>query len=247
MHARTIVRTTTGSTRLIALLSGAIGIASLAAPAGASIHNAATDFSATSNPNGVWTLGHTSSTLGSAFTPFAASGVSLGLDYWAASAGPILPGALHNPSSGTIFYGSSAVVEPGQLALHPGQLGEYAVARFTVVTAGTYTFNADFIGQDRFVSIVNVHLLVNSGPVFGGALAGYHTTASSGVFVMALLPGDTIDAAVGYGSNGNYFGDSTGVDFTVSFVPAPGAAALLGVAGMVGARRRRSSRDPLIA
>ncbi len=228
--------------RSTTVLSIAIPLSIAGLPSGtlaASVHNAATDFSASSNPNGVWTLGHTSSTLGSAFTPFAASGISLGLDFWALTTTPDLPGALYNPSGATIFYGSSAVVEPGQLVLHPGPIGQYAVARFTVATAGTYTFNADFIGQDRFVSIVDVHLLVNNGAAYSGAINGYHATASSGVFVMALLPGDTIDAAVGFGSNGSYFGDSTGVDFNVSFVPTPGTTAMLGLGGLLAARRRR--------
>lgn len=218
-----------------------MGIAGL--PVGtlaASVYNAATDFSVSSNPNGVWTLGHTSATLGSAFSPFTANGSGFyGLDYWALTPSLDLPGAFHNPTSSLLLLGTSAEVEGGQLTLHPGPSGQYAVARFTVATAGTYTFNADFIGQDRAVSIVDVHLLVNSGPVYSGAIAGYHTTASSGVFTMALLPGDTIDAAVGFGSNGNYFGDSTGLDFNVSTVPTPGALSLLGLGGLLASRRRR--------
>lgn len=239
MIARTTVRHASAPLSLIALLSGAVGIASLAGPALASVHNAATDFSASSNPNGVWALGSTSSTLGSAFTPFGASGVSLGLDFWALSTVPDLPGAFHNATGATIFYGSSAVVDAGQFMLHPGPSGQYAVARFTVATAGTYTFSANFIGQDTVNSITDVHLLVNSGSVYGGAIAGYHSTASSGVFVMSLVPGSTIDAAVGFGWDGSYYGDSTGVDFNVSFVPGPGAAALLGAAGLLVSRRRR--------
>lgn len=234
----------TSQQRSVLAIVVSVGVAGLSCgSAGASVHNAASDFSASSNPNGVWTLGYTSSTLGSTFTAFGASGVSLGLDFWALTTVPDLPGALYNPSGTTNYYGSSAVVEPGQLVLHPGPIGQYAVARFTVATAGTYTFNADFIGQDRFVSIVDVHVLVNSGPVpvYSGAISAYHGTASSGVFVMALLPGDTIDAAVGFGSNGNYYGDSTGVDFNVSFVPAPGASAMLGVSMLLATRRRSRS------
>ncbi len=56
MLARTTVRHATVSKRLIALLTGAVGISSLATPALASVHNAATDFSVSSNPNGVWVV-----------------------------------------------------------------------------------------------------------------------------------------------------------------------------------------------
>ncbi|MBK7404412.1 MAG: hypothetical protein IPJ41_07175 [Phycisphaerales bacterium] len=71
-------------------------------------------------------------------------------------------------------------------------------------------------------------------------ITGYHNTESSGTFVMWLNPLDTIDAAVGFGSNGNFYGDSTGLDFTVSYVPASGSLALLGLGGLVAAQRRRT-------
>ncbi|MBK7404413.1 MAG: hypothetical protein IPJ41_07180 [Phycisphaerales bacterium] len=133
-----------------ALLAGAAGLATLGPPVSAAIvKNAASDFSASSNPNGVWSFGSEYPNLGS--SPFileSSNGSTYGLDYWATASGPILPGAFHNPTSSTIFYGNSVDVDPGQLVLHPGEFGEYSIARFTAPVAATYTFSADFIGQD---------------------------------------------------------------------------------------------------
>ena len=218
------------------------GVALLLGPcaSAAVVYDAAGDFSPTSNPNGVWSLGFQYPTLGAGFTLESSSGSVAGLDYWASNPGPILPGAFHNPTGSTIYYGGSAVIEAGQLVLHPGQLGEYSVARFTAPAAGSYSFSADFIGQDSvYGTTTDVHLLVNNAIQYSGIINGYHNTASSGAFVLSLNPGDTIDVAVGFGANGTFWGDTTGVDFRVTYVPAPGAAALLGLGGLVGARRRR--------
>src|SRR5688572_25609400 len=103
------------------------------------VYDAAADFSPTSNPNGAWSFGFEYPTLGGLFTLESSSGSVMGLDYWASNAGPTLPAAFHNPTSSTILYGGSAVIEGDQLVLHPGQLGEYSIARFTAPAAGTYT------------------------------------------------------------------------------------------------------------
>jgi hypothetical protein len=97
-----------------------------------------------------------------------------------------------------------------------------------------YDFSADFIGRDG--TTTDVHLLVNSALIYSGTVFGYGGTASSGLIQMPLSPGDTIDAMVGFGGNG-YFNDSTQLVFHV--VPTPGAAALLGLGGLLATRRRR--------
>lgn len=231
MRAATLVR--------VAALSGLFAAsAAVAVPT----CNAANDFSASSNPNGAWSFG-SRATLASAFVAFANNGTSAGLDFWGPSASfGSLPGAFHNPGATTNFTYGTAVVEAGQLMLHPGALNEYSVARFTAPTTGTYTFNADFIGQDQVIgTTTDVHLLKNGASLFSDTVSGFHDLAASGTFTMTLLAGDTLDAAVGFGSNGHYYGDSTGLDFVVDFVPLPTGAAL-GFAGLLGVsslRRRR--------
>ncbi|MCC6428076.1 MAG: hypothetical protein IT435_14800 [Phycisphaerales bacterium] len=203
------------------------------------VYDAAADFSATSNPNGVWSFGY-QTTLGTGFNLETLSGNYLGVDYWLM--GPTihdLPGAFHNPSSTTNVNYGSAIFDPGMLILHPGASGEYSLARFTAPVAGSYQVNIGFIGQDLIGgTTTDVHVWVNSSSVFSGAINGYHATASPGVMVVSLQANETIDAAVGYGFN-SYNADSTGLDFRVEIVPSPGAAALMGLGGLIAIRRRR--------
>ncbi len=223
MRAATLVR--------VAALSGMF-TASVAL--GVPTYNAANDFSTSSNPNGVWSFG-SRATLASAFVLYASNASGGGIDYWGPS--PVfgsLPGAFHNAGATTNLSYGTAVIEAGQLMLHPGAVGEYSVARFVAPTTGTYTFNADFIGQDQVIgTTTDVHLLKNGASLFSDTVGSFHDLAASGTFTMTLLAGDTLDAAVGFGSNGHYFGDSTGLDFVVDFVPLPTGAAL-GLAGLMG-------------
>lgn len=236
------------ATRPAALLTSAAlaAAATLPAPAAhaALSFDAASAFSPTTNPNGEWSFG-SQPTLSGPFSVAAFNGSLFGCDYWCANPAFGLPGVIHNPSASTINFGSSAVFAPGQLILHPGPAGELSTARFTAPLAGVYTFDATFIGQDQIGGTsTDVHLLVNNLPVFSGLVNGYLTAVSSGPIVMALLPGDTIDAAVGFGSNFNYYGDSTGLTFNVDVVPTPATGVLAALGTIVAARRRRHAERP---
>ncbi|MBS0191321.1 MAG: hypothetical protein U0573_09665 [Phycisphaerales bacterium] len=208
----------------------------------AAFYSAAADFSPTNNSNGVWSFGQFNS-LGAPFILHGANGTSsYGFDYWSASPGFSLPGVLHNATASSIHYGT-AIYNPGQLVLHPGASNEYSVVRFTAPVTGLYSFQASFIGAD-FVgpTTSNAVLLHNGVSLFGANVIGYQTVVSSGMMLMSLTAGDTLDAAVGFGPNGTYYGDSTGLDFTVESVPSPGADCLLGLALVcTGSRRRRDA------
>jgi hypothetical protein len=198
----------------------ALGLLSADSARAAVVYDAAADFSATNNPDGVWSFGSQFPTLGVGFNLSTASGSFLGFDYWSANPNVGLPTANHNPTDSTITGWGTAVIEAGQLVLHPGPFGEYSVARFTAPASATYSFSASFVGQDNVLgTTTDVHLLKNSTPLFSGNVAGFHNTVSSGVFVMSLNAGDTLSAAVGFGANGNFSGDSTGVSFTVTAIP----------------------------
>jgi len=217
-------------------LSAAVVFATACSAAHATIYNAAGDFSASNNPNGVWSFGE-QATLGTGFSTFGASGNVLGFDYWTVSSAGNL-NAIHNSTASGIYYGGSVLIDPGQLVLHPNLGGEYTLARFTAPTAGTYTFSANFIGQDYvYGTTTDVHLLVNNVAIFSSVVIGYHNTASSGIFSMVLAANDTIDAAVGWGNN-DFYGDTTGLEFTVESVPAPGPLALALLAFMLRRRQR---------
>lgn len=219
--------------------SAAIVLVGACSAAHATVYNAAADFSASSNPNGVWSFGGQAS-LGGVFSGYSSNGSTSGFDFWHYGAYGYLGylGAIHNGTGSAIYWGT-IVLDPGQLALHPGPVGDYTLARFTAPTTGMYTFSANFIGQDYIIGTTSdVHLLVNNVSVFDGLVNGFLATASSGTFTMNLAAGNTIDAAVGYQA-GNFYGDTTGLDFNVESVPAPGPV-VLALLAIVPHRRRRS-------
>ena len=51
-------------------------------------------------------------------------------------------------------------------------------------------------------------------------------------FVRALVANDTIDFAVGFGTNGTYFNDSTGLQGTITVVTPEPASAILILSGL---------------
>jgi len=114
------------------------------------------------------------------------------------------------------------------------------VFTFGNLVAGTYsvyTYAAapDFAAVDQTAVTINGVQLISTGPIpAGGAfVVGVTHTLHTGIVVGA---GGSI-AITADGINGG-FGTLNG--FQLVLVPAPGAMALLGLAGLVGSRRRRA-------
>jgi hypothetical protein len=181
-----------------------------------STYNAALDFSATDNPNGVWSYGW-SPTLGADFVPDAATRNVAGVDGWLGEqAGDGNPSVSHNGTADAVTEGA-VTWQPGQLAFHPGPNGEYSVVRWTAPRAGALSLGAAFSGLDSAgPTSTDVHVLHNGATLFDGEVldlgAGPSFTATQSV-----LAGETIDFAVGYGSDGTFSCDTTGLDATVSY------------------------------
>ena len=134
---------------------------------------------------------------------------------------------------------------PGQLAFHPGPQDEYGVIRFTAPTAGTFLLSSSFTGLDfAGPTSSDVHVLLDGSVIFNGFVNGFGAgSGPSFASRLTLAAGDTVDFAVGYGSNGTYFNDSTGLTATLSSVPEPSSLVLAVVGGMTlagyaGCRRR---------
>ncbi|MCF7731277.1 MAG: VPDSG-CTERM sorting domain-containing protein [Akkermansiaceae bacterium] len=213
------------------LLSGAFAVA-VTGTASAITYDAASDFSAT-NPSGAWTYGSysTANTPASfvAFNNYAANSGGTGLDFHNIS-GDIdaVPAVFHNATSGTIFNAFTTLDVPaGGLALHPGNLGERAVIRFTVPTAGLYSISADFFGWDHGsvwepYTTTDVYVNDASNFNFSGLVNGYSLTVPFASYAGGpawLAAGSTIDFSVGMsGSSGDltYFNDSTGLSAQVT-------------------------------
>lgn len=224
-----------------------VGVASCLAGTAdaATVYDVAKDFSPTSNPNGVWTYGY-ETTLGGSFTVYDAEAVNGGRTFWTGSnfafGGP--PADFANLGNTDITSGT-APLAAHSAAFHPGPNGEFSIYRFTAPTDGTYSLATTFTGLDTYGTTTDVHVLYGSTQLFGGNINGYNDIATYSD-VLTLAAGDTIDFAVGDGTDGSYYYDSTGIAATLTpaAVPLPSSALLMltGVMGIgvaVGKRGRK--------
>lgn len=168
----------------------------------------ADDYSKTSNPNGAWTFGYTPGVPGSdagALVVFSTATDTTGVTAWFDPTNAVL-------SAPTIFLNDTSAAingaEPGEVALHPGQSGEYAVAQWTAPAAGTYAVEVQFKAGDT--GDTNGLLLHN-----GAVLVNEDSTSTNTVHTLdvVLSAGDTLSVAVGY--KGDFLFDTTPVIFTI--------------------------------
>jgi hypothetical protein len=182
-------------------------------------------FSSTLNPNGNWAYGFTS-TLGGAFTPLG-SGSCGSLVGWQLSGHE--PWVLGNPTASTQVCGTGQV-PPTLLDMHPGGAGQDSVVRWTAPSAGTFSINGFFEGIDPAPTTTDVHVLLDgSTHLFDGSIGSFNVPLLFNL-TRTLAAGDTIDFAVGVGSDGSFIDDSTGLSATIvssSTVPEPTTLALL--------------------
>lgn len=205
-------------------------------------YDPALDFSATDNPNGVWSYGW-SIALGTEFnrdTEFGAfefQGINYpGLDSWARN-NVTLPIVMHNgtlePISIIRSGGPSLVFAPGELSLHPGLDNSYSVLRWTAPNSGNFEVKSVFEGLEPLGATTDVHVQINGTSIYDGYVNGYgDNTQQPFLGAFTLAAGDTVDFAVGAGGNG-YIADSTALVATIAAIPIPGTFWLFG-AGLVG-------------
>lgn len=221
------------------LIPALVGLVSFSSLASAVIYDAAADFSTGSNPNGVWSYGYETS---SSFTLFNTVG-NLGgsIDYQKDAVIDSL-GVYKNIAGSTTNF-STISLDANELMQHAGSQGQRSVVRFTAQTAGTYSVRVAYKGAD-FVGPTSsdAKLKVNGVSQFAGNVNGFGATSLIGyTSTFVLAAGDTIDSSVGFGGNGNYLFDSTGVSFQVESVPEPMTMAALGLGAAALLRRRRKA------
>lgn len=218
------------------------------------VYDAAADFSATNNPNGVWSYGE-SATLGSPFQLYSQAGPDNAdlppadlLDTWNSGTGGVyaVPSVFHNATAGPISFNGTITVQPGELGFHPGSQGEYSVIRFTAAIADSYTLASTFRPMDTLAT-TDVHVLLNGVSIFDGFVnPGAPTSFNTN---LALGAGDEVDFVVGFGSNGNFNSDATGLSavLTTNAVPEPSSIVMLGLGGIgLGLAAWRRRRSPVV-
>ena len=222
-----------------------LGLAAL--PAAAQTYDPSVGFSDTSYTNGVWSYGF-ETTLGGALTlyndPFVLSS-----DIHGQQSTEHLgdPSVFKNFSAGTATY-SDIILNPGQLAFHPGPGIEYSVIRFTAPTTAAYNLAGAFSSATTAGVSTDVHILKNSdagSQLVNQELTGYPTGLPFSSTGLVLNNGDTIDFVVGKGTDGVYYSDSTALDATITVAPEPSQVApfvflAFGMGAMVVLKKKKA-------
>jgi hypothetical protein len=183
-----------------------------------------TDFSTIFNPNGQYQYG-SEAVLGGAFTLNTTTVSGAGYAGWAGNVSGF-PLILAN-TSGSTFTSGTVTYSTDYINLHPASDDTFAVLRYIITVPGSYQITGAFRGQDLNGTSTDVHVLINGAEAFGTEVTGYLDPSKQAFsFVSSLNANDTIDFAVGFGTDNNYFYDSTGLQGTIVDAPAPEPASV---------------------
>ena len=103
--------------------------------------------------------------------------------------------------------------------MHPGPNNEVTVVRWTAPSSGRFRVQGAVAGLDyQYPTTTTFYEVLNSNRILVRVPIDSYR---SPVFFQNVLPvsaGDTVDFAVDFGQDGNYIGDSTGIQFKVTNV-----------------------------
>jgi hypothetical protein len=207
---------------------GTLGAALFPITASANItYDAAADFSANSNPSGVWSYGW-SQTLGGTFNlDTDAQNLAPGVVQWRGDlSGDGNPSVFENTTASVASFGT-ITMQPHTLAFHPGIGGQYSIVQFTAPAAGNYAISASFQGDDHGPTSTGVFVLAGNSLLGSGYVNGFGAGTGPSLYsTVHLSTGETVDFAVDYnggpnGRNGAFYNDSTGLAATITPVPEP--------------------------
>ena len=202
--------------------------------------DASADFSATNNPSGTWSYGW-STTLGSNFNLDTANIVASSLNIWQGLPGGDQygnPTIAFNPTASTVQIGGLNIESNG-LSLHPGPTGQYSILRWTAPDTGVVDIDVLFEGRDNINgTTTDVNVLHEITSLYSDFVTDFGPASDvSFQSSIGVNAGDFIDFAIGWGQNGNYLSDSTGITarlaLNTSPVPVPPAIWLFGYLDLV--------------
>jgi hypothetical protein len=183
--------------------------------------DAARDFFVSTNPSARWSYGYEASR-GAAFNLYTSHLSSGGFDSWSTASFPHLG---RNSTASTLQQATNFTPSM-KIEFHPGNLGENSVFRWTAPATGSFRIHGYFAGLDSsYPTTTDVAILHNNSTaqtLFSTNINSYNAPQNFDV-TQPLTAGDTIEFTVGFGSNGTYNGDATGLDVTIDPV-APSTA-----------------------
>ncbi len=180
-------------------------VSSLATPDGG---DATSDFSVAQNPNGVWSYGYRA-TAGAAFKLYPTHDQTSGnVGTWYDAT---IPDTWHTPQ---VSHSAGSPL----IHMHPGPQGQATIMRWTAPTATTVNISGRFENMNS--ATTDVHVVHNSSAaLFDGAINVQGSVAPFSIR-KTVAAGDTLDFVVGWGSNGNYNSDSTGLALVIALDPS---------------------------
>ncbi|NJM52197.1 MAG: hypothetical protein HC846_01675 [Blastocatellia bacterium] len=121
--------------------------------------------------------------------------------------------------AGLVYQG--VINQPADmLNLHPGVNGEKATVRWVAPQVGYYRLEGRFQGIDIAGTSSDVSINWNVSTIWSNNINGFGSTATFDLIV-DVSAGTTLDFVVGYGSNNNYFNDSTGLAVNITQITVP--------------------------
>jgi hypothetical protein len=187
------------------------------------------------NPNGAFTYGTLNGPGITKFNTVSFPNYGGGpLTSW--NHGSIDPNVMYNTNPTHVSHLGNILWPINSMHLHPAANGTPAVVRFTAPAAGQYRAVGYFDNRNK-ITTSDAHIRANGGsPLFNAAITGGGSFGKVAPFDLTvnLAAGGTLDFYVGYGSNGNYGSDSTGLELTIQgdLGPPTTTASLSGTQGL---------------
>src|ERR1051325_762747 len=147
----------------------------------AAVFDLGADFSSIENPNGRWQYGY-SATLSLATNEFRLMGLAATnypISFWHPwstnnSGDGYYPYVACNPSTNTLTDPTSGwAARADEVAMEASSSGQYSMVRFVAAQAGVYRLEAAFAGIHFRLSSTDVHILINTTPIFAADIDGY--------------------------------------------------------------------------